>query len=123
MAKNINIAYVVGDEYSTLAQLPSVLTATQFFTGVLDGSLPLNLVWLAGQGLNSVEQNLLQLCKAYRPEICFHHFDEERSLETKQVTALLESTRPKNIFVKAFKIIAILMQAGKKSMTRLYVFR
>ncbi len=74
---NGKLAYVVGDSYSGLSQLSGVLTATQFFKGVLEGSLPLNLTWMLGQGLNAVERNLLQLCKTYRSEICFYNSSDD----------------------------------------------
>ena len=73
---NGRLAYVVGDSYSELSRLPGVLTASQFFKEVLEGTLPLNFTWKIGQGLNSVEENLLKLCKAYRSEICFYGENE-----------------------------------------------
>lgn len=93
------LAYVVGDSYSELSHLPGVLTATQFFKAVLDDSLPLNLTWMIGQGLNGVEQNLLQLCKAYRSEIRFYG-DEEI-----QVVKKVQEDVSKSFFSKLSKMI------------------
>lgn len=69
---NGRLAYIVGDCYSELSRLPGVLTATQFFKSVFEGSLPLHLTWMMGQGLNSVEENLLRLCKTHQPNIRFY---------------------------------------------------
>lgn len=96
---NGRLAYIVGDSYSSMAQLSGVMTASQFFKGVLDGSLPMNFTWMIGQGINSVEQNLLQLCKTYRSEIHFYG-DEEI-----QVAKTLEVNVPKNFFSKFSQVI------------------
>ena len=102
---NGKLAYVVGDSYSGLSQLSGVLTATQFFKGVLDDSLPLNLTWMLGQGLNSVEQNLLQLCKTYRSEIRFYGAEEPKVVESIQAIELLSADGGKNIFSKLSHIM------------------
>jgi len=99
---NGRLAYVVGDSYASVAQLSGVMTASQFFKGVLDGSLPMNLTWMIGQGINSVEQNLLQLCKTYRSEIRFYG-DEEI-----QVVKKSEANAPKNFFSKFSQMISAL---------------
>ena len=78
------LAYVVGENYSELSRLPDVLTATQFFKSVFDGNLPLNLTWMMGQGLNSVEEYLLRLCKTYEPEICFYGDETINAAENTQ---------------------------------------
>lgn len=83
---NGQLAYVVGERYSNLAQLPGVMTASQFFKEVLEGTLPLNLTWMMGQGLNSVEENLLRLCKTYRPEIYFYGDEKIKTVEEFQNT-------------------------------------
>ena len=97
---NGRLAYVVGDSYSELSRLPGVLTATQFFKGVLEGSLPLNLTWMIGQGITSVEQNLLQLCKTYRSEIRFYG-DEEIQMVKK-----VQEVVSKSLFSKFSQIIS-----------------
>lgn len=104
---NGRLAYVVGDSCSELSRLPGVLTATQFFKGVLEGSLPLNLTWMIGQGMNSVEQNLLQLCKTYRSEIRFYGDEAIQVVKTPEVYA------PKNFFSKFSQmILAITYRLG-----------
>lgn len=70
---NKQLAYVVGDCYSELTRLPGIFTATQFFTSIFDGSLPKNLTWIMGQGLNNTEENLLRLCQNYQSEIKFYN--------------------------------------------------
>lgn len=102
---NGRLAYVVGDSYSNLAQLPGVMTVTQFSQRVLDGSLPLNFTWMMGQGLNAVERNLLQLCKTYRSDICFYTNDKAVSSTT--------------ILSKWSRFMMSIMKAGKKSIHRL----
>ena len=97
---NGRLGYVVGDNYSNIAQLSGVMTASQFFKGVLDGSLPMHFTWMLGQGINSVEQNLLKLCKMYRSEIRFYG-DEEI-----QVVKAIEENTPKNFFSKFSKMIS-----------------
>ncbi len=81
---NARLAYVVGDRYASMAQLSNVMTASQFFKSVLDGNLPMNFTWMVGQGLNAVEENLLQLCKAYRSEIRFYGDEEMQMIKTSE---------------------------------------
>lgn len=83
---NGRLAYVVGERYSNLAQLPGVITASQFFKEMLAGTLPMNLTWMMGQGLNSMEDNLLRLCKTYRPEICFYGDEKIKAAQDFQQT-------------------------------------
>lgn len=97
---NGRLAYVVGDSYSELSRLPGVLTVSQFFKGVLEGNLPLNLTWMIGQGMNSIEHNLLQLCKTYRSEIRFYGDKEIQTVKNVQENV------SKNLFSKLSRMIA-----------------
>lgn len=100
------LAYIVGDRYSNLTQLPGVITVSQFFKEVLEGTLPLNLTWMMGQGLNRIEENLLRLCKTYRPEICFYSDEKPEA--------------PKNVQHSLFSKLSQLMRimAGRFGFSR-----
>jgi hypothetical protein len=117
------LAYVVGDSYAEISKLPGVITATQFIARVLEGTLPLNLIWMAGQGLNSVEQNLLRFCQSYCPEVRFYDLEEHAISEKTQAVVLSEYSTAQNVFSKVSRMIAIILHAGKKSMTKWHLFR
>ena len=117
------LAYVVGENYSELARLPGVLTSAQFFKAVLNDSLPLNMTWKLGQGLNSVEKSLLKLCQSYRSEIQFHGFEEETVSENNQNKILPKHDCPKSILAKVRQLVMILMNASRKSANRLNLLK
>lgn len=119
---NSKLAYVVGDAYYELSRLPGVLTATQFFKSVIDGSLPLDRTWMTGQGLSSVEESLLRLCKNYRSEIRFYSSDLFESNDDTQSDISTEQPHSLTVFSKLSRMMTTILQAGKKSIHRLSAF-
>lgn len=63
------VGYIIGDAFAELAQLPGVLTVTQFFTAHFAECLPYYRVWIIGQGISSEIRNILNLCNAHSRKI------------------------------------------------------
>lgn len=94
------LVYIVGDSYSELSELLGVITVTQFFKAVFDGSLPINFTWMLGKGITCAEKNLLKLCEARHSEIRFYGVEEIKS------TCLSPVDIRKSIFSKLSQLMA-----------------
>ena len=84
------VAYIIGDEFVSLSQLPGILTITQFFMALLEDRLPVHRVWVVGQGIDPSERKILRLCEAYRPNIRLHVAEEMPTPKGLDATEALE---------------------------------
>ena len=96
-----SVAYIIGNSYSAVAQLPGVYTNDQFFSAVFENGLPEYRSWIIGQGIHDSVKEVLSLCKKYRSDICFSGVDE---------AVFIEKKLPENIFSKLSQMIKVLAQ-------------
>ena len=96
-----SVAYIIGNSYGAVAQLPGVYTIDQFFSAVFENGLPEHRSWIIGQGIHDSVHEILNLCKQYRSEICFSGTDE---------TIFLEKKLSENIFSKLSQMMKVLAQ-------------
>ncbi len=96
-----SVAYIIGNSYGAIAQLPGVYTIDQFFSAVFENGLPEYRSWIIGQGIHDSVREILNLCKKYRSNICFSGADE---------AIFLEKKLPENIFSKLSQMMKILAQ-------------
>jgi len=66
------VAYIIGNHFDTLAQLPNVYTLNQFFSAILTNCLPQHRLWIVGQGIHAAVREILSLCEKYRTGLHFH---------------------------------------------------
>lgn len=66
------IAYIIGNAFETIAQLPDVYTVNQFFSAILINCLPKHRLWIVGQGIHVSVREILSLCEKYCPELHLH---------------------------------------------------
>ena len=96
-----SVAYIIGNSYVAIAQLPGVYTIDQFFSAVFENGLPEHRSWIIGQGIHDSVKEVLSLCKKYRSDIYFSDVNE---------TVFLEKKLPENIFSKLSQMMKILAQ-------------
>lgn len=66
------VAYIIGNAFDTLTQLPNVYTINQFFSAILENCLPEHRLWIVGQGIHASVREILSLCEKYRSELRLH---------------------------------------------------
>jgi hypothetical protein len=69
--ENSRLAYVVGDGYDMLSNLPCVLTIKQFKIALLEQRLPMYRLWIVGQGLSRDDIQFLRLCEQHLDGVMF----------------------------------------------------
>lgn len=72
-----NIAYIIGDSFAELSQLPGVLTVTQFFKALFGEELPHYRFWMVGQGVDGWVRYILQLCAEHSRKIHLQFIETE----------------------------------------------
>ena len=96
-----SVAYIIGNSYGAIAQLPGVYTIDQFFSAVFENGLPEHRSWIIGQGIHDSVKEVLSLCKKYRSDIYFSGVNE---------TVFLEKKLSENIFSKFSQMMKALAQ-------------
>lgn len=66
------IAYIIGNHFETLTQLPNVYTIDQVFSAMMENCLPAHSLWIVGQGIHASVREVLNVCAKYRPELHLH---------------------------------------------------
>lgn len=71
-AEKETVAYIIGDTFEVLSQLPAVYTLKQFFKLLLENRLPTHRIWIVGQGIRAAVREVLSFCGEFRPDVHFH---------------------------------------------------
>ena len=77
-----SVAYIIGNSYVAIAQLPGVYTIDQFFSALFENNLPKNSRWIIGQGIHDSVADILNLCKNHRSDICFDSTEKIQETST-----------------------------------------
>ena len=100
-----SVAYIIGNAYETMSQLPGVYTINQFFSAMLENNLPEHSAWMIGQGIPTSVYDILTLCKKYRSDVYFHGAEETVLPEKNQASLLYHPVLTDSVLSKLSQMI------------------